>query len=211
MKSHRREGAPDAQPREGSRSIGGSLVSPPRGRHDQLGAAGVQSRTPACSTSSENNVYSIFYLTDPDPRGSMGLGGKRGVARRHGRQLPDRDRLQDRQGRAGGTSTEGGAGGGGGVLTTAGRLVFAGDGGGNIVAHDAATGKPLWHSRIGGVTNPPQTYLLDGRQYSARRRRRHAVCVCDVLTLTPTATSSRSLPASSLQLPAGDACSSGVK
>ena len=44
-------------------------------------------------------------------------------------------------------------------------LVFAGDGGGNIVAHDAATGKPLWHSKIGDVTNPPQTYLIDGRQH----------------------------------------------
>ena len=43
--------------------------------------------------------------------------------------------------------------------------MFAGDGGGNIVAHDASTGEPLWHSKIGGVTNPPQTYLLDGRQY----------------------------------------------
>ena len=59
----------------------------------------------------------------------------------------------------------GGGGGGGGVLTTAGKLVFAGDGDGNIVAHDALTGKPLWHSRIGNVTNPPQTYMLDGRQY----------------------------------------------
>ena len=60
---------------------------------------------------------------------------------------------------------EGGAGGGGGVLTTAGKLVFAGDGAGNIVAHDAYTGKPLWHSKIGNVTNPPQTYMIDGRQY----------------------------------------------
>ena len=24
----------------------------------------------------ENNGYSMFYLTEPDPRGSMGLGGK---------------------------------------------------------------------------------------------------------------------------------------
>jgi alcohol dehydrogenase (cytochrome c) len=27
------------------------------------------------------------------------------------------------------------------------------------------TGQPRWHAKIGGVTNPPQTYLLDGRQY----------------------------------------------
>jgi alcohol dehydrogenase (cytochrome c) len=63
-------------------------------------------------------------------------------------------------------SVGGGAGGGGGgLLTTAGGLVFAGDAGGNIVAYDARTGKPLWHSRIGGVTNAPQTYLVDGKQY----------------------------------------------
>jgi alcohol dehydrogenase (cytochrome c) len=51
------------------------------------------------------------------------------------------------------------------LLTTAGKLVFAGDAGGNFVAHDAVTGKPLWHARIGNVSNAPQTYMLDGRQY----------------------------------------------
>jgi alcohol dehydrogenase (cytochrome c) len=56
-------------------------------------------------------------------------------------------------------------GGGGGLLTTAGRLVFGGDAGGNIVAYDAGTGKPLWHSRIGNVSNAPITYTLDGKQY----------------------------------------------
>jgi alcohol dehydrogenase (cytochrome c) len=33
------------------------------------------------------------------------------------------------------------------------------------VAHDAATGKPLWNTRIGNITNAPQTFMLDGRQY----------------------------------------------
>ena len=59
----------------------------------------------------------------------------------------------------------GGDGGGGGLLTTAGKLVFAGDAGGNLVAYDAVTGKPLWHSRIGSITNAPITYMLDGRQH----------------------------------------------
>ena len=27
------------------------------------------------------------------------------------------------------------------------------------------TGKPLWHARIGNVSNAAQTYMLDGRQY----------------------------------------------
>ncbi len=41
-----------------------------------------------------------------------------------------------------------GNGGGGmnGMLTTAGKLLFAGDLGGNIVAYDPANGKILWHS-----------------------------------------------------------------
>ncbi len=33
------------------------------------------------------------------------------------------------------------------------------------MAYDAANGSPLWHSHIGNVTAPPQTYMLDGRQY----------------------------------------------
>ncbi len=51
------------------------------------------------------------------------------------------------------------------MLTTAGKLLFAADGAGSLVAYDAATGKPLWNTRIGNVTNAPQTFLLDGRQY----------------------------------------------
>ena len=43
--------------------------------------------------------------------------------------------------------------------------MFAGDGSDNLVAHDAADGKPIWHTKIGHVTNAPQTYELDGHQY----------------------------------------------
>lgn len=59
----------------------------------------------------------------------------------------------------------GATGGGTGLLTTAGKLLFGSDALGNFVAFDPATGKPLWHSRLGQVTNAPETYLLDGRQY----------------------------------------------
>jgi outer membrane protein assembly factor BamB len=38
------------------------------------------------------------------------------------------------------------------MLTTAGKLLFAGDGAGNIVAFDPGNGKPLWHSRVGNVS-----------------------------------------------------------
>ncbi|MBV8844585.1 MAG: PQQ-binding-like beta-propeller repeat protein, partial [Bryobacterales bacterium] len=60
-----------------------------------------------------------------------------------------------------------GTGGGGapGLLTTAGKLLFGGDLGGNIVAYDPANGNILWHSHIGQVSNAPETYMLDGHQY----------------------------------------------
>jgi alcohol dehydrogenase (cytochrome c) len=57
-------------------------------------------------------------------------------------------------------------GGRSGLLSTAGKLLFAGDGSGNLVALDAANGSPLWHANLGGsVTNGPITYELDGTQY----------------------------------------------
>jgi len=54
-----------------------------------------------------------------------------------------------------------------GLLTTAGGLVVTGDVSGNAIALDAKTGKALWHDPLPGypVTNAPQTYFLDGRQY----------------------------------------------
>ena len=48
---------------------------------------------------------------------------------------------------------------------TAGRLIFGADAGGNFVARDVATGKPLWHARLGNISNAAETYMLDGRQY----------------------------------------------
>jgi alcohol dehydrogenase (cytochrome c) len=54
-----------------------------------------------------------------------------------------------------------------GLLSTAGNLLFSGDGsGGNFVALNATTGEPLWHAGIRSqVTNGPITYMLDGLQY----------------------------------------------
>ena len=53
-----------------------------------------------------------------------------------------------------------------GLLTTAGRLLFGGDVSGNFVAFDPADGKTLWHAGLGAqVSNAPETYMIDGRQY----------------------------------------------
>jgi alcohol dehydrogenase (cytochrome c) len=155
-------GGPKRNPAKDA-TVGGSLVSP-------TSDGTINWEPPAFSPDTgllyvaEHDNFSIFYLTDVDPRGSMGLGGKE----------------EDEVGTSGTYLTAidyktgkvawrhpyySGMGGGGGVLTTAGGLVFAGDGAGNLVAHDASTGNPLWHTRIGRVTNAPQTYMLDGHQY----------------------------------------------
>ena len=144
-------------------TIPGSLVSPTAG-------GTVNWEPPAFSPAtglfyvSERNIYSIFYLTEPDPRGSMGLGGKEEVT--VGTAGSYLTAIDYRNGKiAWRHKYPMGNGGGGGILATAGKLVFAGDAAGNIVAHDALTGKPLWHARIGSVTNAPITYKLDGKQH----------------------------------------------
>jgi alcohol dehydrogenase (cytochrome c) len=144
-------------------TVPGSLVSP--------GSDGtVNWEPPAFSPQTgllyvaEHNRFSLFYLLDVDPRGSMGLGGKEEAEL--GTVSDYLTAIDYTTGKAAWRHpyySEGG--GGGGVLATAGGLVFAGDGAGSLVAHDAATGKPVWNTRIGDVTNAPQTYLLDGHQY----------------------------------------------
>ena len=112
----------------------------------------------------ENNGFNLLYLTELDPRGSMGLGGKDRITVGSGGNA-----LSAIDYRTGETAWRHawpiGGGGGAGVLTTAGGLVFTGDGSGNFVAFDAADGDLLWHTRIGNISNAPQTYLIDGRQH----------------------------------------------
>jgi PQQ-dependent dehydrogenase (methanol/ethanol family) len=56
----------------------------------------------------------------------------------------------------------------GGVLSTAGGLVFQGDGGGVFRAFDAASGSVLWEERTGvGIMAPPVSYAVDGEQHIA--------------------------------------------
>jgi alcohol dehydrogenase (cytochrome c) len=154
-------GGPDHDPSKDA-TVGGSLVSP--------GSSGtVNWQPPAFSPQTgllyvyESNSFSLFYLTDIDPRGSMGLGGKEEVpVGTAGNYLTA---IDYKTGKATWRHHYSTSGYGGGVLATAGGLVFSGDSSGSLVAHDAATGSPLWHTRVGQVTNAPQTYMLDGHQY----------------------------------------------
>jgi alcohol dehydrogenase (cytochrome c) len=53
-----------------------------------------------------------------------------------------------------------------GILSTAGKLLFSGDPGGNLIAWDPATGRILWHFQLPApISNGPMTYILNGRQY----------------------------------------------
>jgi alcohol dehydrogenase (cytochrome c) len=111
--------------------------------------------------------YSMYYLTETDPRGAMGLGGKDEQSLG---SITSLAAIDYKTGKAVWRHQyPAGAGGGGGstpgLLTTAGKLLFAGDTSGNLVAYDPADGKILWHSHLGQVSNAPQTYMLDGRQY----------------------------------------------
>lgn len=150
---------------EKSATVPGSLVSPVE--------AGVTNWPPGAFSPKtglfyvhERNGFNLLYLSDPDPRGSMGLGGKTvapvGAAPSYLTAIDYRTGKVTWRHEFPGIS---GAGGSGGVLATAGDLVFTGDAGGNFVAYDAANGSPLWHTRIGIPTNAPQTYALDGRQH----------------------------------------------
>jgi alcohol dehydrogenase (cytochrome c) len=108
----------------------------------------------------ETNNMHVSYLMDPDPRGSMGLGGTgSGANMSFGTSIVAIDyktgKVVWRHEITGGSV---------GLLTTAGGVLFTNDGQ-NLAAWDAKTGKPLWHSQIGGVSSPPETFLLDGKQH----------------------------------------------
>ena len=56
----------------------------------------------------------------------------------------------------------------GGVLSTAGGLLFCGEGNGKFTAYASQTGKALWHHQSQyGVNAPPITYQVNGEQYIA--------------------------------------------
>ena len=108
----------------------------------------------------ETNGLHIDYLMEPDPRGSMGLGGITGGASfSYGSDLAAIDyktgKVKWRH-----PLTEAAVG----ETTTAGGVLFL-SGSGGIEALDAATGKPLWHAEIGGLSSPVETFLLDGKQH----------------------------------------------
>jgi alcohol dehydrogenase (cytochrome c) len=162
-----KRGSPEREPAKDFH-IGGALVSPQN-------AGAVNWAPPAFNPQTGlfyvamNESYAMYYLTETDPRGAMGLGGKEEqnvatfgtflLAIDYTTGKPRWKRHFPGSGSWGGTYI------GHHYLTTAGGLLFGGDPGGNLVAYDAATGDPLWHVRLGDVSNAPQTFMLDGKQH----------------------------------------------
>jgi alcohol dehydrogenase (cytochrome c) len=158
----RDSGSPDPNPLKEA-IIPGALVSPIEGGVTNWQAPAFNPDLGLFFTH-ENNGFNILYLTDPDPRGSMGLGGKRAAIM--GFDNAALNAIDYRTGEPKWrhewpNSRFVGAG----ILTTATGLVFTGDGNGNLVALNGEDGALLWHSRIGNPSNAPQTWMLDGRQY----------------------------------------------
>jgi len=112
------------------------------------------------------DTYAMYYLTETDPRGAMGLGGKEELnVATVGSYLTAIDYKTGKIAWRHKYRTLGNDARAPGLLTTAGGLLFAGDVSGNLIAFDPPNGKILWHSYVGQVTNAPETYMIDGRQY----------------------------------------------
>jgi alcohol dehydrogenase (cytochrome c) len=106
--------------------------------------------------------YSLAYLTDTDER-PEGYGGS-------GRTLLSQSvvkAIDYKTGHARWTHEFPGRGQvGSGFLSTAGHLLFSGDGNGNLIAWNPENGNIIWHFKLpASVSNGPTTYVLDGRQY----------------------------------------------
>jgi len=111
-------------------------------------------------------TWAMYYLTETDPRGAMGLGGKEEIGLNASATFMTAiDYTTGKIAWKHQYRSVGNSRGASGVLTTAGKLLFGGDPSGNLVAFDPANGKLLWHSQIGQVTNAPETYMVDGQQY----------------------------------------------
>jgi alcohol dehydrogenase (cytochrome c) len=137
--------------------VDGALVSP-----NQAGAANWHPPSFSPKTGlfyvNATRAFSVYYLYDPSETPAGWGGFDRG-----GYSESMLEAIDYRSGEIRWTHPWA-TGGPAGVLSTGGNLVFTG-GSGGLEALDATTGQPLWHSRIGTITNPPITYQLDGQQH----------------------------------------------
>jgi acido-empty-quinoprotein group A len=104
--------------------------------------------------------YTIFYKTDP----TMGAQGYSAQERSGGNVRGMLKAIDYKTGKTRWTFPI--SNGSQGLLSTAGQLLFASDGRNDFIAFNAATGTPLWHTKLPAEkSNAPITYMLGGRQF----------------------------------------------
>ena len=158
------KGAPVRDPAK-DYDIAGSLISPANGGITNWPPPAFNPQTGLMYVPTQDS-YAMYYLTELDPRGAMGLGGKEEITL--GTMRSYVSAIDYKTGKTVWKHVYPALGGalGSGMLTTAGGLLFAGDVSGNLIAYDAANGKVLWHAYLTNlVSNAPETYTLDGHQY----------------------------------------------
>lgn len=140
--------------------VAGVLVSPPSGGATNWPPPSFDPETGLFYANISVN-YSTFYLTDTDPH-PEGYGATEKPSGALGTSLRA---IDYKTGNVAWRHNWPG-GGSGGLLTTAGKLLFAGDGASHLIALDPATGKILWHTNLAAnISNGTETYMLDGKQY----------------------------------------------
>ena len=154
---------------EKDNTIAGSLVSPDNGGATNWYPPSYDARTGLFYVVLRE-LYSMYYLTSTDPRMMMGLGGsEQDVVGSLGTSIAAIDyRTGTLAWKYRFEGSAGGFGGATGLLTTAGGLLFANDGAGDLVAFGLQGMKPpvpLWHAHIGSIENAAETYTVGGRQY----------------------------------------------
>jgi alcohol dehydrogenase (cytochrome c) len=154
---------------EKDNTIAGSLVSPDNGGATNWYPPSYDPQTGLFYVVLRE-LYSMYYLTSKDPRMIMGLGGSEQVGVGSlGTSIAAIDYQTGKVAwryRFEGSAS--GFGGATGLVTTAGGLLFANDGSGNLVAFGLRGTQPpvlLWHAHIGSIENAAETYTVGGRQY----------------------------------------------
>jgi alcohol dehydrogenase (cytochrome c) len=140
--------------------IDGALVTPNQGGATNWPSPSFSPATGLFYVSAAQ-AYSVWYIYDAG-KNPMGWGGTdRGGWSQNMVQAIDYKTGKVRW------SHKWEGGGLSGLLSTAGNLLFTGDGStGNFVALNATTGDPLWRAGVRtSVSNGPITYTLDGLQY----------------------------------------------
>ena len=147
----------------------GSLISPPNGGSANWPPPAYNPDTGLFYVPTSED-FGMYYMTEGDPRGSQGLGGKLEITIPGGGAYMKA--IDPKTGKIAWSISYPTANPNGyvnwgrppGLLTTAGGLLFGAAPDSGMVARDAATGKPLWNARM-LPSNAPQTYMLDGKQY----------------------------------------------